>query len=121
MVTKYIKILTLLVLSLSFFSCDDEQKKVTMPSVLLSETQMVDVMTDVYTLEQSINYRRGRNIKVTNLKTKGYDALFSHYGITDSIFIKNLDYYNDNPEMMKNILDSVNARFVRKQEELKSD
>lgn len=113
--------MALVVLSLLLLSCNGNKSKATAPSVLLSEPQMVEVMTDVYTLEQSINYRRGRNIKVTNLKTNGYDALFSHYGITDSIFLENLDYYNENPVMMKNILDSVNARFVRKQEELKSN
>lgn len=110
-----------MLLSLLLLSCDDKKNKATEPSVLLSETQMVDVMTDVYILEQSINYRRGKSIETTNLKTKGYDVLFSHYGITDSIFLENLDYYNDNPAMMKNVMDSVNARFVRKQEELKSN
>ena len=89
------------------------------PSVLLSEQQMVEVMTDVQILEQSINYRRGKNIKITNLKSKGFDAVFSHYGITDSIFLENVDYYNTDPVMMKNIMDSVNMNFERMQQRLK--
>ena len=88
-------------------SCNNRQTKVTTPNVLLSEPQMVEIMTDVYVLENAINYRRGKNISTNNLKTKGYEAIFNHYGITDSIFFDNMDYYNDNPILMKRIMDSV--------------
>ena len=94
-------------------SCDNKQTKVATPNVLLSEPQMVEIMTDVYVLENAINYRRGRNISTNNLKTKGYEALFSHYGITDSIFFENMDYYNDNPVLMKKVMDSVEVNFQR--------
>lgn len=109
---KKIKILALTVL-LSLMSCSDNKTEATAPSVLLSEQEMVDVITDVQIIEQAINYRRGKNIKTKNLKTKGFDAVFSHYGITDSIFYENLDYYNSNPETMKVIMDSVNVYFER--------
>ncbi len=111
--------MTLSVLLL-LLSCADKHEKVTAPSVLLSENEMIDVMTDVYIIENAINHRRGKNIKVTNLKTKGFDAVFSHYGINDSIFMDNMDYYNDNPEKMKIVMDSVNKNFQRIQKELKS-
>ena len=94
-------------------SCNDKQTKVTAPNVLLSEPQMVEIMTDVYILENAINYRRGKSISTNNLKTKGYDAIFNHYGITDSILFENMDYYNDNPVIMKRIMDSVNMNFKR--------
>ena len=98
---------------LLLLSCNDKQAKVTTPNVLLSESQMVEIMTDVYILENAINYRRGKSISVNNLKTKGYEALFNHYGITDSIFFDNMDYYNENPLLMKNVMDSVCARFQK--------
>ena len=107
--------MTLSVLLL-LMSCNDENSKVTAPTVLLSESQMVEVVTDVQIIENAINHRRGKGYKVTNLKTQGFDAIFSHYGITDSIFLENLDYYNDNPIMMKRVMDSVNANFKRMQE-----
>ena len=69
-------------------SCNDKQSDVTAPTVLLSESEMVDVMTDVYIIENAINYRRGKGTKITNLKTNGFDAVFTHYGINDSIFKK---------------------------------
>lgn len=98
---------------LILMSCNDKKTEATAPSVLLSEQQMIDVITDVQIIEQAINYRRGKNIKTNNLKTKGFEAIFSHHGITDSIFLENLDYYNNNPEIMKGIMDSVNAFFER--------
>ncbi len=94
-------------------SCDNKQTKVTAPNVLLSEPQMVEIMTDVYILENAINYRRGKSISTNNLKTKGYEALFNHYGITDSVFFENMDYYNDNPVLMKRVMDSVVANFQK--------
>lgn len=109
---KNSKILALTVLLL-LMSCSDKKTEVTAPSVLLSEQQMIEVVTDVQIIEQAINYRRGKNIRTTNLKTKGFDAVFSHYGITDSIFYESLDYYNNYPETMKGIMDSVNAFFER--------
>ena len=110
MVTKNLKILTLSVLLL-LMSCANKQTKVTAPNVLLSEPQMVEIMTDVYILENAINHRRGKSISTNNLKTKGYEALFEHYGITDSVFYENMDYYNDNPVVMKRVMDSVLVKF----------
>lgn len=94
-------------------SCCDKQTKATAPNVLLSEPQMVEIMTDVYVLENAINHRRGKNISTNNLKTKGYEAIFGHYGITDSVFFENMDYYNDNPVVMKRVMDSVLVNFQK--------
>lgn len=102
-------------------SCDDKKEVAEVPDVLLSETQMVDIVTDVQIMEQAINLRRGRNQNVYNLKTQGFQAIFSHYEITDSVFYENLDYYNANPELMQRIMDSVSANFQRMQDERKED
>ena len=102
-------------------SCNGRQSEVTAPTVLLSETEMVDVISDVYIIENAINHRRGKGTKITNLKTKGFDAVFTHYGINDSIFSENIDYYNSNPEVMKRIMDSVHANFKEIQKKLKEE
>ena len=102
-------------------SCGGRKSEVTAPTVLLSETEMVDVISDVYIIENAINHRRGKGYKITNLKTKGFDAVFTHYGITDSIFSENIDYYNSNPIVMKRIMDSVHANFKEIQQKMKND
>ena len=102
-------------------SCGGRKSEVTAPTVLLSETEMVDVISDVYIIENAINHRRGKGTKITNLKTKGFDAVFTHYGITDSIFSENIDYYNSNPIVMKRIMDSVHANFKNIQQKMKNE
>ena len=104
---------------LLLLSCDNKKTEVVAPTVLLSETQMVEVMTDIQIIENAINHRKGKGYRTSNLKTKGFDAIFAHYGITDSVFMENLDYYNENPVMMKRVMDAVNVKFKRIQEELK--
>ena len=82
--------------------------------MLLSEEQMVDVMTDVQIMEGIVSYKRNSNQKTAYLKTIGYDTLFSHYGITDSIFEENIKYYNDvDPQTLIRIMDSVEVRLGR--------
>ena len=114
------KILALSVLLL-LMSCGGRKIEVTTPTVLLSETEMVDVMTDVYIMENAINHRRGKSMKISNLKTRGFDAVFTHYGINDSIFRENIDYYNGTPVVMKRIMDSVHANFKNIQQKMKEE
>ena len=106
---------------LLLMSCGDKQSEVTAPTVLLSETEMVDVISDVYVIENAINHRRGKGTKITNLKSKGFDAVFSHYGINDSIFSANIDYNNSSPVVVKRIMDSVHANFKDIQKRLKDE
>lgn len=107
------QLLFLLVISCFFFSCSSEKKKQA-PEVLLSEEQMVDVVTDVQIMEATISYKKNTNQKTAYLKTVGYDTLFSHHGITDSIFEENMKYYNDvEPLTLIRIMDSVEVRLGR--------
>ena len=107
------KLLFLLFVICLFFSCSSEKKKQA-PTVLLSETQMVDVLTDVQIMEAAIGYKKNINQPTEYLKTIGYDTLFSHYGITDSIFKVNMVYYYDvEPLTLIRIYDSVESRLAR--------
>lgn len=83
-----------------------------MPAVLLPEPVMIDVMTDVQLMEGVIGYKRSSGQKSLYLKEVGYDSLFSHHGITDSIFIDNVRYYFESkPVTMERVLDSVINRI----------
>lgn len=108
------KKLVLVIISLLFLASCSSEKKKQASEVLLSEEQMVDVMTDVQIMEGIVSYKRNSNQKTAYLKTIGYDTLFSHYGITDSIFEENLRYYNDvDPQTLIRIMDSVEVRLGR--------
>ena len=95
-----------------FFSCGNEKKKQA-PTVFLTEPQMVDVLTDLQIMEGIISYKKNANQLTTYLKTIGYDTLFSHYSITDSIFKENMKYYNTfEPQTLIRIMDSVEVRIA---------
>lgn len=106
------KSLVLLVSALAFVvaGCVSRPEK-TVPSVLLTETQMVDVMTDVQIMESAISYKKSAGGQTSYLKTRGFDTIFAHYGINDSIFRENYDYYIEDMDAMQRILDSVVVRL----------
>ena len=99
-----------------------------MPERLLTEQEMIDVMTDVQIIEADLNYQKSRerelsdSIKIepkdyVKLSKEYYSQLFEHYGITDSIFSQNIRYYTERPEALEHIMDSVMNRLSREQSE----
>ena len=93
-----------------------------MPDRLLSEQEMISIMTDVQIIEADINYQKTqvnepdyvpRDYKA--LSQSYYGQLFEHYGITDSIFSQNIRYYTEHPAILERIMDSVMQRLVKEQ------
>lgn len=96
-----------------------------MPERLLTEQEMIDVMTDVQIIEADINYQKTQEhereqndsaklapkdfVKMTK---NYYTQLFEHYGITDSIFAQNMRYYTERPAVLEKIMDSVVQRLT---------
>ena len=66
-----------------------------MPSRLLTEQEMIDIMTDVQILEADMNRRKADGKRIDGMAESYYNQLFEHYGITDSIFNQNLRYYTE--------------------------
>ncbi|MCR5659156.1 MAG: DUF4296 domain-containing protein [Bacteroidales bacterium] len=92
------------------------------PERLLSEKEMIDIMSDVQIIEADINYHKTQEKEAEahpkdyrKLTQSYYDQLFEHYGITDSIFSQNMRYYTERPALLEKIMDSVMQRFVREQ------
>ena len=99
-----------------------------MPERLLSQAEMIDILSDVQIIEADINYQKTKEREAEeapkdykDLTQSYYDQLFEHYGITDSIFSQNMRYYTERPDQLEKIMDSVMQRFVRAQSEMKKD
>lgn len=99
---------------LLFSACEDKSKNVK-PSRLLTEKEMIDIMTDVQIIEADINYNKSNGVEVGDKPKVYYRQLFEHYGITDSIFNENMRYYTYEPETMERIMDSVTLRLTKEQ------
>lgn len=95
------------------------------PERLLTEQEMIDVMTDVQIIEADINFQKNQERErdpndTTAVVTKDYikitrsyyQQMFEHYGINDSIFTQNMRYYTERPEVLERIMDSVLQRLT---------
>ena len=95
-----------------------------MPERLLTEQEMIDMLTDVQIIEADINYQKTKerdqkeedSVKIApkdylKMTREYYDQFFEHYGITDSIFSQNIRYYSERPEVLERIVDSVMNRL----------
>ena len=98
------------------------------PDRLLTEQEMITIMTDVQIIEADINRQktveRDRDPNDTTkvvpkdyvaLAQNYYAQLFEHYGITDTIFTQNMKYYTERPETLEKIMDSVMQRLMKEQ------
>ena len=98
------------------------------PSRLLTEEEMITIMTDVQIIEAEINYQNQQDrerdpndttpvVPKDNLKmTREYYAqLFEHYGINDTILEQNMRYYTERPEVLERIMDSTMQRLIKAQ------
>ncbi len=101
------KILILLLAALTLASCGDDDETPNAPSPLLSEDEMVSVITDVQFAEGILNYERNTGKTTVGLKEVAFDSIFAHHGITDSIFYANIDFYNRHPNNMNGIMKRV--------------
>ena len=96
-------------------SCADRSKAFK-PERLLTEQEMIAVMTDVQILEADINRRKADGKRIDGMAEAYYNQLFEHYDITDSIFSQNLRYYTERPETLERIMDSVTKRLTKEQQ-----
>lgn len=96
-----------------------------MPERLLSEQEMISIMTDVQIIEADINLQKTRERErepndsvvvmpkdYVKLSRDYYGQLFVHYGINDSIFAQNMRYYTERPDVLERIMDSVVQRLT---------
>ena len=99
-------------LLLAATACSNRVRK---PEVFLDEPRMIDVMTDAYLIEAQLNLKKGDGKNIDSLQVAYYSQLFEHYGITDSIFEENMDYYTHHPSILERVMDSVTNRFAKAQ------
>lgn len=124
------KRLALLLLLFVLATACGRRDKGSMPERLLNEQEMIAIMTDVQIIEADINYQKtlereqepNDTIKIVpkdyvRMSRDYYDQLFEHYGITDSIFVQNMKYYTERPEVLGRIMDSVMQRLTKEQSE----
>ena len=83
-----------------------------MPERLLTEQEMICLLSDLQIIEADINHRKSKGENVEGLAQAFYEQLFEHHGITDSIYVQNIRYYTERPAVLETIMDSVMLRIT---------
>ncbi len=97
----------ILILGGILVSCKpDKEEDVVMPSYLLSEEQLVNVLTDAYLSEGA------SGINVKNVIGEKYDSAYvfnplQEHGISKSKFDSTMNFYTQHPQKLKLIYDKV--------------
>ena len=109
-------------LSLVFFvlvAACGRRDKVFVPSRLLTEQEMVEIMFDMQIIEAELTQQKphAKDASATiqnhnRIAAEYYSQLFEHHGITDSIFAENIRYYTERPVVLEHIMDSVVMRLT---------
>ncbi len=115
------RIFFILLLPLLFSCYHENQIEVEVPEHLLSESDMVSIITDVQLTEGALTYRRTLRIEQQGFRKSAYEQIFSTYGITAKILNDNFNYYNNDPEKMELIYEQVLAKLSRMEGELKKE
>ncbi|MFW5975068.1 MAG: DUF4296 domain-containing protein [Bacteroidota bacterium] len=112
--TGYVFILILMMV-FSIFSCSEKEKE--RPEVVLSESEMVEVMVDVHLAEAVLTRKRGENQEVEDLSDKYYDEVFDKHNITKKQFDTSFSYYQQNLSNLQRIYEQVITELNKMQRE----
>jgi hypothetical protein len=96
--------------SILFYSCKDSK-----PSGIIAQNKMQEILWDVLradALSQQLSSRdAAKSLPAENLKLTR--QVFSIHNITEEQFEKSYSYYTHHPDMMRTMLDSLNAQKTR--------
>ena len=114
------KFFSLVLIALLFNSCyHDNKQEAVVPDKLLSEDELVKVMTDIQLAEGIITYQRFQRANIKKeYKDTVYMVVLSNYGLTVNDLNDNLDYYNSNPENMELLYEKVLSNLSKLQSEV---
>lgn len=101
-------------------SCYNENKPATLkPEPLLSEKELVEIITDIQIAEGVIVHHLQNKRKSTDgFKDSIFQVVFDHYGISSKLFRENINYYNTMPKVMEDVYEDVLTNLSKSQSEI---
>ena len=93
-----------------FFSCTQQVEKNS--THLLSDDEMIDVLTEIHLLESAVKLNLIEDLKNDSLNIRDYyEALFETKPYSYKEFKKSFTYFTKSPSQMEGFLDSVLIRI----------
>ena len=101
------------------FSCDVQEKK---PENILNEDIMIAILVDVQLLEATYNSRLLQTDDRSERMKQYANEIFEHHGVSEKTFNDSYTYYQDFPEKLELIYESVFEKLEKllTEEETKS-
>jgi len=94
-------------------------EQVQVPDMLLTESQMVEIITQIQLAEGRVVWEREKN-KDFKVNGKEYmQEIYEHFDITPEQLVDNMNYYQSKDEVMVDIYEEVLANLSTMQEDVK--
>ena len=103
------KLVLIFVLLVGFYSCTS--KNYDKPKNLISKSEMIDIMTDLYISQQGLSMFPTQNEDQNLNFAKDAVDIMKAYDITFHTFEESYKYYAMNPEKFKKMLDEVKVKL----------
>ncbi len=97
---------------LGFFACSRKEKK---PEKLISQPEMIRIITDVLTAKEI--YQQRKNYFDKN-DLNPVTGVLKKYGIDSLRYMQSLDYYADHPDIFLRMYQQVENNIKRKRDSL---
>jgi len=89
------------------------------PNKLMSEDELVNILTDLQLAEGVLTYQRLQKVAGDKeFKDSIYQVVFEHYGITMEDLTENLNYYNSDPQNMESLYEKILTNLSKIQSEV---
>jgi hypothetical protein len=80
-------------------ACQQEQR----PKGILSEKEMVSVLAEIYLVEEKVGRMGIARDSIDKIFYQFKNRIFSNVGVSDSVFIRSMNYYMEHPDKLEQI------------------
>jgi hypothetical protein len=94
-----------LLMIIFFISCSGEKKHI--PSDIILQDEMADILTDVHLAEASTDNRGTTMPQINRMMATKYDSLFRRHHVTFEQFKSSYNFYLDHPDYLSDIYTEV--------------
>jgi len=107
---KYITFLTLL---FSFVSCEEKQKEI--PSNVISQEKLVEVITEIELAQALIKLKFANQDTINSQQL--FEEVYNNFEITEENYNKSLSYYSQDPKLLEEMyVKVINNLSIRQTE-----
>ena len=111
-----------LILTMFFISCGIHEEKEKVPTDILGQTEMQEILWDINLAEVKLKKRVDLNANEVNVARRDVlNEILEERNVEDSLFSKSYQYYASQPKIFKQMLEGNLERAKKEIEELENE